>query len=453
MSRSFNKISRLTKNDLRQYFIEGFKKPNDLQVGVEWEKIGVYKDSLKAIRYSGAKGVEAIFRSLVRNHGWQPIKHGPHIIALEKAGSSITLEPGGQIELSGKKFMSLDQNAAELYSHLEEIKRISEPIGIIWLGIGAQPVSTFQEIEWVPKKRYGIMRKSLKNKGSLTYAMMKETASVQISLDFINEKDAVEKLRLAFALSPVLSAMYANSPVSKGKLNGFYSRRCHIWLNTAPERTGIIADVFKPDFNFERYIDYALSVPMLFIVRGDKWIPANGMLFGDFLRKGLKGHHAVPGDWHLHLTTIFTEARLKKYVEVRSIDCQRTGIGLSAPALLKGIFYDPISRKKAWELLADLSLKERFRMSAEVPSKGLNTRFKDKTMFDPAVKLLSIAEEGLDRLVSKKLALKNEKRYLTPLKELLLQKKAMPAELLIACFRRAHSRSEVIDRIRCCAAI
>ncbi len=447
------KEQRLTQEGLRQYFINGFKKPDDLQVGVEWEKIGVYKDTLKAIRYSGPRGVESIFKALVRRNGWHAMKQRSHIIALQKGNSSITLEPGGQIELSGKKSMFLDENASELHSHLKEIKKISEPLGIAWLGIGLQPVSTCEEIEWVPKKRYAIMRKSLKNKGRLTFAMMKETASIQISLDYLTEKDALEKLRLAFALSPVLSAIYANSPISRGRLNGFYSRRCHIWRHTAPERTGIISDVFRSDFNFERYIEYALSVPMLFIVRGKNWVPANGITFEEFLKRGLGVHKPEIPDWPLHLTTIFTEARLKQYVEIRSMDCQKTNVGLSAPALLKGIFYDPGSRKKAWDLFAGLSIKERLKLSADVPSRGLQSRFKDKTIWAVAVELVGLAEKGLNRLSEKKLALKNEASYLEPLKDILIRRKITPAEILMECFSRSGSRKEIRNRIRCCAAI
>lgn len=443
----------LTRDSLKDYFIHGIKKSDDLQVGVEWEKIGVYRDSLKALQYSGPRGVEAIFKALIRRNGWQPVYHGPHIIALKKRGASITLEPGGQIELSGQKSRTLDKNASELYRHLEEIKKISDPMGIAWLGIGLQPVSVEKNIQWVPKKRYDIMKAVLKNKGSMTYSMMKETASVQVSLDFTSESDAIEKLRLGFALSPVLTAIFANSPISKGRLNGFYSKRAYIWRHTAPERTGIIADVFKPHFNFDRYVDFALSVPMLFLIRDHQWIPIRNMRFRDFLKKGFGLWKPELADWQLHLTTLFTEVRLKQYVEIRSMDCQKNVFGMSAAALLKGIFYDELSRKKAWRLFEDLSLKERLKMANEVPARGLSTRFKNQTIWEPACKLVDLANEGLERLTKKRVAAPNEARYLEPLKRVLVDRKMTPAEILMKCFHRASTPKEIRERIIACAAI
>ncbi len=336
----------LTKNQLKEYFAGGFKKESEFKIGVEWEKIGVTRENAEAIRYSGDCGVEAILQALVKKFGWGPVFSGSHITALKKNDSSITLEPGGQIELSGRKAARLEENASELYGHLSEIKKVSEPMGVVWLGLGLQPVSAANQIEWVPKERYAIMRESLKNRGPLTYSMMKQTASIQISLDYASEGDAVEKLRLAMGLSPILTALFANSPVSEGRPDGFLSGRAHIWRHTAPERTGIIQKVFDGRFSLEDYLEYALSVPMLFIVRDSHWIPANGMDFKGFMKKGLAGHASTPADWDLHLTTIFTEARLKSYLEIRSVDCQKTDLGLSAPALLKGIFYDELSRKK-----------------------------------------------------------------------------------------------------------
>ena len=443
----------LTRNSLKDYFIQGFKKLDDLQVGVEWEKIGVYRKTLKAIRYAGSKGVEAIFKKLIARNGWEPIRQGAYIIALKKGRSSITLEPGGQIELSGQKSKFLDKNANELRRHLEEIKKVSGPMGIAWLGIGLQPVSTHQEIAWVPKKRYRIMRETLKNKGSLTYAMMKETASIQISLDYTDERDAIEKLRLGLALSPLLTAIYANSPIAQGGLSGFYSRRAYIWRHTAPERTGIIPQAFKPGFNFEGYIEYALSVPLLFLIRGEKWIRVPRLTFGQFLKRGFGSWKPEASDWDMHLTTLFTETRLKKYVEIRSMDCQKTTLGMSAPALLKGIFYDGASRKNAWGLLSDLSIKERLKLSEEVPVKGLKTRFKNKTLLEPARELVRLAETGLARLTKRRLALSDESKYLEPLKRILFERKITPAEILIECFSRAGNPKEIRERVIACAAI
>jgi len=442
----------LTENQLKEPFTGGFKKESELKIGVEWEKIGVTQESAEAIRYSGDRGVEAIFQALVKKFGWEPVFSGSRIIALKKNDSSITLEPGGQIELSGRKAARLKENASELYGHLSEIKKVSEPMGIVWLGLGVQPVSAVDQIEWVPKERYAIMRESLKNKGSLTYSMMKQTASIQISLDYTSEEDAVEKLRLAMGLSPILTALFANSPLSEGKPNGFLSRRAHIWRHTAPERTGIIEKVFHERFSLGDYLEYALSVPMLFIVRDSHWIPANGMDFREFMKKGLADHAATPADWDLHLTTLFTEARLKSYLEIRSIDCQKTELGLSAPALLKGIFYDEFSRKKAWGLVADLSWDERVKLLEEVPVKALGAKFKKGTLLDPARQLTKLAKEGLVRLSEKNLATKNEADYLKPL-QTLLEKGKCPAEILLECLKDKFGTKDFIKSLIDCTAL
>ncbi len=445
--------AHLSRELLKEYFIDGFKKPQDLKVGVEWEKLGVYKDSGEAIRYAGENGVEAIFRALVKKFGWEPVFSGPHVTALKKNDSSITLEPGGQIELSGRKATSLDENASELYAHLNEIKEISAPLGIGWLGLGVQPVSSAEEMEWVPKERYAIMQESLKDKGALTYQMMKQTASIQVSLDFTDEADAVQKLRLAMSLAPIFSAMFANSPISGGKPNGFLSRRSHIWSQTAPERTGIIWDVFNPDYTLDNYVEFALKVPMLFIVRQDRWISMKGIPFHEFLKNGAGDDRPTLADWDLQLTTIFTEARLKKYLEIRSIDCQKTELGLAVPALLKGLFYDDAAAADAWKLTADLSLEERRRLSSEAPVKGLKTGWKGKTLLEPATQLLQLADEGLNRLTERKLASHNESKYLAPLKDLLLNKKMTPAEVLMECLNEKGTGKMPAKKIIECASI
>ncbi len=442
----------LDRERLKQYFLDGCKDETDLHVGVEWEKIGVYRDSAEGIRYSGPNGVESIFKALMEKFEWQGIFSGPHVVALKKGESSITLEPGGQIELSGRKAALLRENAEELHDHLSEIKEVSEPLGVAWLGIGLQPVSAVEAIEWVPKERYAIMRESLKTKGPLTYSMMKQTASIQISLDYTSEDDAIEKLRLAMGLSPVLSALFANSPLSRGELNGFYSKRAYVWSHTDPERTGVIYKVFDPSFRLDDYVEYALNVPMLFILREGKWISVNGIRFKESLENGFgSGGLATEDDWELHLTTIFTEARLKKYVEIRSIDCQNRELGMSVPALLKGLFYDNSSRKAAWNLVSDLSLEERLRLAHEAPVKGLKTRLGNADLWEIGRELITLGEEGLRRLPSG-LASSDESKYLTPIKEI-LNKRMTPADRLIGCAAKNASRQERVKQILKCAAI
>ena len=413
----------LHPGQLKEYFLKGCKNISDFAVGVEWEKIGVDGDTGRAIPYSGPRGVKVIFEDLIKKYGWQVALRSSdgQPIALKKGETNITLEPGGQIELSGAKAKNISQNAQELFSHLTEIKEISLPLGIVWLGLGAQPFSTAEDIEWVPKDRYQIMRQRLLQKGSKTFSMMKETASVQVSVDYSSEEDAVEKLRLAMALAPFLTAMFANSPIEGGKISPFLSRRADIWRHTAPERSGCIWEAFRPDFSFQDYVEYALDVPLLFIRREGQWMQTDEMPFRRFLESGWKDYDAEAGDWELHLSSIFTEARLKNYLEIRSIDCQGTPVGLSAVAFIKGLFYNAEARKKAWQLLGGLALEERKRLFSETPQKALKTAFGGGTLLEPCRTLLAISRAGLEE---------RERPYLIPI-EILLDSKHCPAERML----------------------
>lgn len=415
----------LSHEDLSVYFHDGIKKPEDFKIGVEWEKIGVYRESGKAITYSGARGVKAIFDKLIADFAWQPVQSGEHVIALEKPHGSITLEPGGQIELSGQAASNLEDNAREIYRHLNEISTISGPMGVAWLGLGAQPLSVAEEMEWVPKKRYDIMRTLLKERGAMTYRMMKETASIQVSLDFDSEADAILKLKLAMGLSPFLTAIFANSPLLQGKSSGSLSRRALIWENTAPERTGILWDELDPKRGFRSYLDYALKVPMMFIQRDGEWLYPGEITFETFLNKGFGGYRATLDDWELHLTGIFTEARLKKYVEIRSIDCQKTGLGLAAAALIKGLFYSKESLTKSLEALGAFNGKDLMRLHHEAAHYGYNASVPGSLDMRAFAKLFyGLALKGLSF---------TEKQYLAPL-EPLIERGITPAENILGCF-------------------
>ena len=428
----------LTLTEMKGYFLSGCKKENELAIGMEWEKIGVWRDTAEAITYSGPRGVEAIFQTLVQKNGWEPVGASDgRPIALKKGGSSITLEPGGQIELSGQKARNLSENAEELFSHLKELKQVSDPLGIVWLGIGAQPFSVAHEIEWVPKDRYAIMRKKLAQKGELTYSMMKETASVQVSLDYTNETDAVEKLRLAMALSPVFTALFANSPIEKGKKSPYLSRRAHIWRHTAPERSGILWEIFQPSFTLDDYVEYALNVPLLFLVRDGRWTPTDDLTFKEFLRDGLNGMTARAEDWDLHLTSIFTESRIKKYIEIRSMDCQKSAMGLAAGAFIKGLFYHEPSRCKAWQTVGSWTLEERKRLMEETPRHALKTVVQNVPLLETCRALVSLAKNGLTD---------DEKDFLMPLEEIVKDGKC-PAENLLERLGNPGSKEKLAKKI------
>jgi glutamate--cysteine ligase len=283
----------------------------------------------------------------------------------------------------------------------------------------------------VPKERYAIMRESLKDKGASTHAMMKQTASIQVSLDYVSESDAVEKLRLAMALAPFFAAMYANSPVSEGRLNGFLSKRVAVWLETATDRSGPVEAVFGSDFSFEKYVEFALSVPALFIVRQGRWLALKNMTFGNFLEEGWEGYRATLTDWELHLTTLFTDARLKQYIEIRTIDCQRTSLGLSIPALVKGLFYDEDARRRAWTLVGGASAAEKRALALEIPKTALQAPFRNGLVLDVARELVKTADGALGRIAAAHPKLADDPGYLAPLKELILEKGKCPAEILV----------------------
>jgi glutamate--cysteine ligase len=305
---------------------------------------------------------------------------------------------------------------------LKEIKTVSAPRGIAWLGLGCQPVSIAEDIEWVPKARYKIMRETLP--GALTHRMMKETAAIQISIDYVSERDAMEKLRLAFGLSPVLSAMFGNSPFLSGRASGILSRRARIWLHTSPDRSGILEEVFSKNFDFAAYVEWALDIPMIFIVRGGRWVPLR-ISFRQFMREGFENYSATMTDWELHLTTLFTEVRLKTYIEIRGIDCQKASLGPAIPALIKGIFYDDEARASAWAMVEGAGAEERQEILHRLPSTGLRTPFKGGILLGPARKLVALAEKSLN-----KAGKSEEAAYLEPLKELMAAGKS-PAERLL----------------------
>ncbi len=446
---------KLSREIFKKEFLKGSKPRRQWRVGVEWEKIGVYRKTGKAISYGGSAGVATIFQRLIKNYGWVAQPAAQPVIALKKNNTFITLEPGGQIELSGKPARILADNAEELCSHLKEIHAVSEPLGIVWLGLGAQPLSVADQIGWVPKKRYRIMRASLKNRGELTYSMMKETASVQISLDYLDERDAIQKLRLAMTLSPLFTAIFANSPFQKAKPSPYLSRRAYIWSKTAPERSGIIPGIFDTHFSFDRYIDYALQVPLLFLVRKGRWIRVGtrrgaSLRFTDYLKNGYQGFEPTLEDWKLHLTSIFTESRLKDYVEIRSIDCQKTPLGLAAVAFIKGLFYDNKAKESAQGLFQGISEIQMRDLALKAPKTALSTPFKGKNLHYFGERLYQLAGEGLRRLGDEGLAAKNEVDYLKPLGEILVTKRLSPAELLLAqtrVFKNTRQRLNEIIRL------
>jgi glutamate--cysteine ligase len=424
-------MSVIEKNqELEAYFHDSGKPPDRWRVGTEYEKVGIVRGTGQAIPYFGPRGVDRILRELIERFGWEPEEQDGNIIALTRDKAQITLEPGGQIELSGEPCESIHCTYAEFTQHIRELLEVTDPLGIIFLGLGMQPVSRLDEIEWVPKPRYRIMAPYMLKVGRLGQRMMKQTATVQANIDFSDEKDAMAKFRAGMGLAPILIAMFANSPICDGQLNGYRSFREHIWTDTDKSRSGLLKFAFLPEVSFAHYVEYALDVPMYFIIRNKHYIDMTGLTFQQFLRYGHNGERATIEDWSDHLTTLFPETRIKRYIEIRSVDSQPPDLMPALSALIKGAFYDSDCLQAAWDLVKGWSWDERMQAYLDSHQDALSTRVRRYSLLDLARELLEIAWEGLRRQNQVNDLGDDETIYLKPLKNLLDQGKC-PADILL----------------------
>jgi glutamate--cysteine ligase len=389
-----------TREQLVGYFASGAKPREQWRVGTEYEKITVSARDGRALPFSGSAGVEEILRRLASRYGYSPVEENGRLIALSGDRAAITIEPGGQIELSGEQCETIHCAHQEFTRHIEQLIEVGRELDAVVLGLGMQPVSTIDEIELLPKTRYRIMYPYMARKGRLGQRMMKQTAGVQANLDYSDEPDAMRKLRVSMGIVPLLYAIFANSPLSDGRLNGYQSYRGHIWMDTDRDRCGMLDFVFRDDTSFEDYADYALGVPMYFIERDHRYIDLTqppGITFREFMERGWRGERATIEDWANHLTTIFTEVRLKKYVEVRTADSQPPALMLALPALCKGILYDSDCMAGAWDLVKRWSFEERLALSDAAHKFGLEARAGRISLREFALELLMIATVGLER--------------------------------------------------------
>jgi glutamate--cysteine ligase len=389
-----------SKEELLEYFRSGAKPREQWRVGTEYEKVAVDARSGRAIPFSGPRGVEAILRGLADRYGYEPEDEEGRIIALKGPASSITLEPGGQIELSGEQCADIHCAHREFSRHVEELLEIARGLDVKILGLGMQPATKLDAIELLPKTRYRIMFPYMARKGHLGQRMMKQTAGVQANLDYCDEADAMGKIRLSFGLTPLFYAIFANSPLSDGGLNGYLTFRAHIWTDTDPDRCGIPPFVFNEGAGFEDYMEYALDVPMYFLIRDHRYIDLTrppGLSFRQFMERGFGRERATSEDWANHLTTIFTEVRLKKYIEIRSADSQPPEMMLALPALCKGILYEPDCLLGAWDLVKRWSYSERLKLADLACKIGLEAPVGRLKLKDLAVELIRIAMSGLAR--------------------------------------------------------
>ncbi|ADZ71912.1 glutamate--cysteine ligase [Polymorphum gilvum] len=379
-------------------------KPDDrFRIGTEHEKFGFFRDSLKPIPYGGPRGIEAVLKGMEGLLGWERISDNGNIIGLADpvGGGAISIEPGGQFELSGAPLENLHQTCRETNSHLAQVRQIAEPLGIGFLGLGMTPTWTRDEVPVMPKSRYEIMTRYMPKVGSLGLDMMYRTSTIQVNLDFSSEADMVTKLRVGLALQPIATAIFANSPFTDGRPNGFKSFRAEIWKDTDADRTGPMPFAFEPGFGFEAYVDWAIDVPMYFVKRGDTYYDVTGTTFRAFMNGALKD--TVPdglptiGDWNNHLSTLFPDVRLKKYLEMRGADGGPWRRICALPALWVGLLYDRGVLDQAWQLVRDWTAEEREALRNEVPRLALQTPFRSGTVLDIARETVALSREGLKR--------------------------------------------------------
>ncbi|HTY54723.1 MAG TPA: glutamate--cysteine ligase [Candidatus Binataceae bacterium] len=388
------------KDELIHYFESGAKPRSSWRVGTEYEKIAVSARDGRALPYSGTGGVEHLLRLLAERFGYEPEDEEGHILALKGPRATITIEPGAQIELSGEQCDTIHCANEEFTEHIKQLIDVGSEFDVALLGLGMQPISRLNEMELIPKARYHIMYAYMQRKGRLGRRMMTQTAGVQANLDYSSEADAMRKMRVSTGIVPLLYAIFANSPVCDGSLNGYQSFRGHIWTDTDPDRCGMLGFVFNPNAGFEDYVNYALDVPMYFLIRDHKYIDLTvppGITFRQYMERGFGNERATFEDWGNHLTTIFTEVRLKKYIEVRTADSQPPALMLTLPALLKGILYDDDCLEAAWDLVKRWSFAERLKLNDQAHKIGLEARAGKIRLRELALELLQIAMVGLAR--------------------------------------------------------
>jgi glutamate--cysteine ligase len=387
------------KRQLVDYLAAGCKPREAWRIGTEHEKFVFRRSDLRPVPYEGPDGIGVLLQKLMP-YGWGPVYDGDHMVALSDNNASISLEPGGQFELSGAPLETLHQTCGEVQEHLRQVRAVTTELGLGMLGLGFQPKWRREDVPWMPKRRYAVMRRYMPEVGTLGLDMMLRTCTVQVNLDFSSEADMVKKFRVGLALQPLAVALFANSPFYEGKPSGFVSYRGQVWTDVDPDRTGLLPFVFDDGFGFEGYVDYMLDVPMYFVYRDGRYIDVAGQSFRDFLvgrLPGLPGATPTISDWSDHLTTVFPEVRLKRFLEMRGADGSSFRNICALPALWTGLLYDPQSLDAAADIIADWTQEERERLRAEAPRLGLKANFRGRPLQALALEVLALARDGLKR--------------------------------------------------------
>ena len=409
-----------SKQRLIKYFVDGCKRPSELKIGTESESFLYEKNTGNRLSYEGKTGIKNLLEAFSQKFGWEPIYEKKHLISLKKNSALLTLEPGGQLELSGAPHSHLHSTYLEVKEYFSELSYLKKAFSIQSLALGVDPFTVYKERPWVEKERYVIMRDYMSKKGNLGLEMMTGTATIQSNLDFTSEQDMATKLRLALSLQPIIIALFATSPFSAGKLNGFQSYRSYIWQHTDPDRCGWMPWVFTGEMNFEKYVDYLLDVPMYFIqtLNGNKLIPAKGQTFREFAQGKLEN---APGllptikDWETHIGVVFPEVRLKKFLEMRGADAGPVSHITALSAIWTGLLYDNENIQELSDTIKNWTNEDRLYLYTTVPKKGLKTEFKGEKLQEWAKSLLNKAMVGLKRRNKVSQNGEDESVYLSPL--------------------------------------
>jgi glutamate--cysteine ligase len=434
-----------TREELIAWFEAGSKPKSQFRIGTEHEKFVFMVESNNPVPYDGRRSIRALLEGMQHLLGWEPILENGNVIGLfdVTGGGAISLEPGGQFELSGAPVETVHQTCSELMAHLAQVKEVARPLGIGFLGLGMTPNWSRAEIPIMPKGRYRIMTAYMPKVGGHGLDMMYRTCTVQTNLDYSGEADMVKKLRVSLALQPAATAMFANSPFTEGKPNGFLSFRSEIWRDTDPDRSGMLPWAFEPGMGFERYVDYALGVPMYFVKRGERYIDVAGQSFRDLMRgrlPGLPGERATISDWANHISTIFPEVRLKRYLEMRGADGGPWRRLPALPAYWAGLLYDDDSLDAAWDLVKNWTAEQRQQFRDDVPKLGFAATVAGHSALEVAKTTLALARQGLARRRRLDAAGNDESRHLQTIEDY-ATRGITPAEELLQKFNGSWQRS------------
>ncbi|PVX49362.1 glutamate--cysteine ligase [Balneicella halophila] len=440
-------MSILSKEQLVSYFEEGCTPKEAWKVGVEHEKFLFYKDNLKRVQYYGEDGIEMLLKKFIEN-GWKGKYEMGNLLSVSKGNSNITLEPGGQFELSGAPLTTVHDISQETRSHFTELSQLASSLNMQPLCLGFDPISTRDDISWIPKQRYNIMRKHMANKDIHGLDMMGRTATIQVNLDYSSEEDMRKKMYVGQFLQPLVMALFANSPFVEGKDSRFYSYRSHVWNYTDIDRCGCLPFVLEKDFSFERWVDYLLQVPMLFVTKDDVTQPIDMMTFDEF-RKGKSKFDPTMEDWETHISTVFPDIRLKRYIEMRGADGGCSCFVTALAAFWVGLLYDEDALEEIYQYVNGFANEEFLELRDLVAKKAIHSKIKGNLLIEVAKLVLAISKRGLTNR-AKQLNIESEAVYLKPLEEIVDTAKTR-AQVLVEQFNSTWKNNiqKVFDSCQC----